>query len=35
MNNEVDENCDRYKDYDKDGDGYRVTTPVRNPKPTN
>jgi hypothetical protein len=34
-NNDVDENCDKYKDYDRDGDGFRVTVPERSPKPTN
>jgi hypothetical protein len=35
VNNDVDDNCDQFKDYDRDGDGFRVTVPVRNPKPTN
>ena len=35
VNNGVDENCDRYKEHDKDGDGYRMSDPIPDPKPTN
>lgn len=35
VNNAVDENCDGYRDFDRDGDRYLVTEPVRNPLPNN
>jgi hypothetical protein len=33
VNNDLDENCDSYTEFDRDGDGYRVSQPVKSPKP--
>jgi hypothetical protein len=34
VNNGVDENCDGYREFDLDGDTFRVSDPIKNPKPT-